>query len=201
MTRTALMVICCFIFSFNSILAQDEIVETIDQAKELYLQQSFQEAAEQLTKALRLLNDKLLDKLKSAFPTPLGGWRANDAEGSVTQSSSFIGLLAKRSYFKEGGGSSVDIKLETNSIRIGNIKMLISSPAMLKRAGDNLAIGDVADRKCLERFDRIDRYAEITIVPTSTLMVTIIGQDMKDTQTVKKYAEKIDWDYLEANFP
>ena len=200
-TRTGLLMLGFLFFRFTPLLSQDAIVEVIDQAKVLYLQESYLEASEQLTKALELLNDKLIIKLKSTFPDPLGGWRADDAKGSISRMANLTGLNAKRSYFKKGGGPSVDIEMVTNSIKIGNIKMLFSSPSMVKRAGSNLKISTVANRKCLEKYDPIDRYAELIFIPTSTLMITIIGQDMKNTKTIIKYAEKISWNVLEEVFP
>jgi len=150
---------------------------------------------------LKLINEKLIDELKSAFPKAPGGWRANEAKGSVSGISSLSGLTVKQSYFKKGGGPSIDIEMVTNSIKIGNIKMLFSSPSTVKRVDGKLKISIVADRNCLEKYDPVDRYAELIFVPTSTLMVTIIGQDMKSIDTVLKIAEKVNWEDLEEIFP
>ena len=107
----------------------------------------------------------------------------------------------KRSYYKTGGGASVDIKMETNSLRIGNIKMLFDSPSKLNRVDDKMKVSSVDDRKCLEKYDPIDHYAELIFVPTSSVIVTIIGQDMKNTDTIQEFAKRIKWDILEINFP
>jgi len=190
------LTICC-----STSYSQDQIVEGLELAKQLYLKADYSETAKQLTRVLDLLNEMLLTKLKSAFPEPIGGWRCSDPEGKISGISGLTGLTVKRRYFKEGGGPSLDIEMVTNSIKIASIKMLFTSPSLVNRAGDNLKISTVANRKCIEKFDAIDRYAELTFVPTSTLIVTIIGQDMKDTQTAIKFAEKIKWEELEAIFP
>ena len=201
MTRTASIVLSFLFLITVPLFSQNEIIDIIDIAKESVLQHSYQEASDQLSKALELLNEKLIFELSAAFPEPLKGWRADDVKNSKSNISNVTSLTVKRSYFKEGGGPSVDMEIVTNSMRIGSIKMLFSSPSMVKRAGNNLKISSVADRKCIERYDPIDRYAELTFVPTSTLLITIIGHDMKNIKTVTKYAERIDWDRLEEKFP
>ncbi len=200
-SRTGISLLLFIACTFTRAVAQDPVADTIEQAKVLYLQGSYKETSEQLVKALQLVNEQLLEKLKKSFPKPEGGWRANEAIGNVAGMSFLTGLNAKRSYFKQGGGPSIDIEIVTNSVKIGNIKMLFASPSMIHRAGENLKISTVANRTCLEKYDPVDRYAELTFAPTSTLMITIIGQEMKNADAVIQYAGKIDWDELEKSFP
>jgi hypothetical protein len=192
---------CSLLFLSTSVFAQDPIVETIEQAKTFYLEKSYQEAAAQLSRALELINNKLIEDLKSATPQSLSGWRADDASSSISFVSEQAVLTVKRSYFKEGGGPSVDIELVVNSIKIGNIKMMFSSPATLNRAGEGLKINTIANQRCIERFDPVDRYAEFIFVPTAKLLVTITGQEMKNTDLITKFAEKVNWETLITNFP
>ena len=182
-------------------ISQDPVTETMDQAKAFYLQGNMKEAVQGLEKALQLINDRLEEKLTGSLPEPLNGWRADDAFATTTNIGLVSGIKVKKRYYKKGGGPSVDIEIVTNSIKIGNIKRMFSSPSMLKRAGDNIKIATVAERKCVERFDPVDRYAELIFVPTSTLLITITGQDMKNTDTVSKYADRLNWNELEIHFP
>ncbi|MEE4311276.1 MAG: hypothetical protein V2J62_05355 [candidate division KSB1 bacterium] len=193
-------IVFCLAFASQSI-SQDLVTETMDQAKAFYIQGNMKEAVQGLEKALQLINDRLEEKLTSSLPEPLNGWRADDAFATTSNMGHISGIKVKKRYYKKGGGPSVDIEIVTNSIKIGNIKRMFSSPSMLKRAGDNIKIATVADRKCVERFDPIDRYAELIFVPTSTLLITITGQDMKNTDTVSKYADRLNWNELEIHFP
>ncbi len=199
-TRTGCLIIFFITLSSSLSFSQDNIIEVIDLAKDSYTQESYYDASKQLIKALQLINEKILSEIKASFPKPLNGWRALEAKSLKKEISSVSGLKVKRNYFKKGGGSSVDIEIVTNSMKIANIKMLFSSPSMLKRADSNLKINTIADFKCLEKYDPIDKYAELIFVPNSSLLITIIGQDMKDTKTIIKYAEKIDWEGLEEIF-
>jgi len=64
---TTLIVIFCI---SPSIQAQNEIIATIDEAKQLYLQKNFSESVNYLSRALELINEELLSQLESVFPEP-----------------------------------------------------------------------------------------------------------------------------------
>ena len=201
-SRTVFITIFLVLLTVTTIVsAQVQIIDTINQAKEFVNRNDLQEAAQSLSKALEMINKKLLVYLKSSFPEPLKGWRADDPTGTISTSSSITSLKSKKIYYKKGGGSSVDISIETNSSKIGNIKNIMTSPSALNQAGNNLELVTIADKRCIKRFDIIDRYAELIFVPTSSVLIKIIGQDVKDLKIVTKYAEKINWNELELKFP
>ena len=181
--------------------AQNEIIETIDEAKQLYLQKNLTESMNYLSHALELMNKELLAQLESAFPEPLKNWRADSPFSQTMKTAYTTSLVSKCQYFKEGGGQSVEIEIQTNAPRIANIKMAFVNPLMVKQLGDGAKIAAVSDRSCIERYDAIDQFAELVFVPTSSVMITIRGHEMKNTEVVAKYAEKVKWKLLEQIFP
>jgi hypothetical protein len=79
--------------------------------------------------------------------------------------------------------------------------MVFLNPSMLNQMGEGVKISTISDRRCIERYDLIDKFAELIFVPTSSLMITIRGWDMKNTDVVAKFAESVKWKLLEEIFP
>lgn len=198
------MIFITFVLIFSGLSlaeAQNEIIEAIDQAKQLYLEKKFSESASYLSHALELINKELLSQVAAAFPAPLNGWNADPPFSRAAKTAYTTSLVSNCKYFKAGGGQSVEIEIQTNSPRIANIKMAFVNPLMVKQLGADAKITTVNDRSCIERYDPIDKFAELVFVPTSSVLITIRGYEMKDIGIVAKYAERIKWDLLGEIFP
>ena len=195
------MFLFLILLSTASLYAQDEITETIDDARKLYLQNELAETVSLLDHALELVNDKLLAQLESLFPKPLKGWRADKPLSHIKKNAYGSGLIAKKKYYKKGGGASVGISLETNASRMANIKMIFVNPARVKQVGDNAKTSMIAELRCIETYDPVDKFAELIFIPGSSLLISIRGYDMKNTKIVTKYAENINWDHIGDLFP
>lgn len=182
------------------VFGQSEISDTIEEAKQFYIQKNLLESVTQLTRALELVNQELLGQIETIFPEPIKGWRADTPNSRIKKGAYTTGLVSTCKYFKNGGGPSVSIEVETNTPRIPNLKRIFVNPSMLEQMGGQAKISTVADRRCIERFDQIDSFAELIIIPSSTLLISVRGQDMKNTKTVMEFTEKIKWDSLEEIF-
>ncbi|MFZ5515383.1 MAG: hypothetical protein ACOY90_02015 [Candidatus Zhuqueibacterota bacterium] len=186
---------------YGSVFGQSEISDTIEEAKQLYIQKNLLESVNQLSRALELVNQELLTQIETIFPEPLTGWRAETPSSRVKKGAYTTGLFSTRQYFKSGGGPSITMEIETNTPRISNLKQVFVNPSMLEQMGGEAKISTVAERRCIERFDAIDKFAELIFIPSSTMLISIRGQDMKDMEAVAKFAEKIKWNSLEIIFP
>jgi hypothetical protein len=190
------------IWSWVSLIySQNEIIETIDQAKQLYLEKNFSESIDYLNQALELINKELLAQVESVFPEPLRGWKADPPFSRATETAYTTSLVSNCKYYKEGGGQSVEIEIQTNAPRIANIKMAFVNPLVVKQLGKGAKISTVNDRSCIERYDPIDKFAELIFVPASSVLITIRGYEMKNIDVVAKYAGRIKWDLLGEIFP
>jgi len=200
-TRT-IFITCVFICSLVcSTYAQNEIIETIDEAKQLYLQKNLSESVSYLGRALELINKELLTQVESVFPEPLKNWKVDPPLSRTIETAYTSSLISTCKYYKRGGEQSIEIEIQTNAPRIANIKMAFVNPLMIKQLGDGAKISSVNDRSCIERYDPIDKFAELIFVPTSSVLITIRGYEMKNSEIVAEYAEKIKWDLLGEIFP
>jgi len=186
---------------YGPVFSQSEISDTIEEARQLYIQKNLLESVNQLSRALELVNQELLTQIETIFPEPLSGWRAESPSSRVKKGAYTTGLFSTRQYFKSGGGPSVVMEIETNTPRISNLKQVFVNPSMLEQMGGDAKLATIADRRCIERFDALDKFSELIFIPSSTMLISIRGQDMKDTATVSDFAEKIKWDSLDIIFP
>jgi len=181
--------------------AQSAIIETIDEAKQLYLQKNLSQSVNYLNRALELMNKELLTQLESIFPEPLRNWNVDPPLSRTTATAYATSLVSNCKYYKKGGGQSVEIEIQTNAPRIANIKMAFMNPLMAKQLGEGAKISAVNDRSCIERYDSVDKFAELVFVPTAAVLITIRGHEMTNTDVVADYAEKFKWELLEQLFP
>lgn len=200
-SRTAPWIFAVILIFSIKVSAQNEISNTIDQARQNYINKNLSESISDLNRALEMINQELLMQLESIFPDPLNDWRSEPPLSQVTKSAYSTSLVSKCKYYKKGGGQSVDIEIQTNAPRIANIKMAFVNPSLLSQMGEGVKISTVTDRRCIERYDLIDKFAEMIFVPTSSLMITIRGWDMKNTGVVAKFAERVKWNVLDEIFP
>lgn len=198
--RTVFMTFVLLLSFIVSLQAQHQVIETIDEAKAAYIQKNLKESVDYLSRALELINNELLTQLESIFPEPLKNWKVEPPSSQITKTAYTTSLLSKCKYYKEGGGQSLEIEIQTNAPRIANIKMAFVNPLMIKQLGESAKISTINDRSCIERYDPIDKFAELTFVPTSSVLITIRGYEMRNTEVVAKYAEKVKWEALEEIF-
>lgn len=180
--------------------AQDEITTTIDIAKKQYQSKNLLEAKRSLEQALELLTKKLMVQLEILYPDPLKNWRGEPPTSHLIKDAYNVFLNSQRKYFKLGGGESVDIILETNTTKIASLKRIFVNPSKVSQIGDNAKISTIKEYRCVEKYDPVDRFAELIFLPVSTLLITIRGYEMKDVSIVRKYAEKIKWEQVNRLF-
>ncbi|MDZ7340004.1 MAG: hypothetical protein ONB27_01510 [candidate division KSB1 bacterium] len=182
-------------------LAQDEVTAAMDEAKRFYAQKNIPESIQALNRALELLQDAMLQQLESLFPAPLDNWRSDPPTSRVNKTAYSTGLLATCKYFKKGGGPSIEIEIQTHAPRIANIKMAFTNPSLLNQMGGGAKISTIADQRCIERYDAVDKFAELIFVPLTSVLILVRGYEMNDTAVVAKFAERINWEQLAALFP
>jgi len=200
-SRIGFIALVFMIVSATSVHSQDEVIKNIDEAKQLYLDKNFIESVNYLNHALKLINTKLLAQIETLFPEPLKKWRQDQPFSRMTKTAYATSLISRCKYYRKGGGQSVEIEIQTNAPRIANVKMAFVNPLMVRQLGKGARISSVDDQSCIERYDAIDKFAELIFVPTSNVMVTIRGYEMKNTKITAQFARKMKWDLLSEIFP
>lgn len=189
------------IFLLTIASAQEKVPDIVHRALISYQGKNYLQAVRQLNEAILLIQQDLQQKMNRCFPEELKDWRSDESELQSSSIGIATDIAIRKSYFKKGGGKSVDIKIELSPTKVANIRMMFVNPSQVKRAGNTMKLDQVADQKCLSSHDRIDRYARLIFIPSSSVKVTIIGYDMNDLKTVTRFAGKMDWSYIQRTFP
>jgi hypothetical protein len=196
-----LVVIVLLIGMMNTIRAEsDEVGDLIDYAKKAYLENDYRNAAAQLNKALDKINQLLVNDLKSFLPEPFNGWDADPPEGGASGLDLLSKLSVKRRYFKRGTGKSIEFEIISNSPQIPSLRMWLSNPQILN-SKENIQIDEIDDKRCITRFEALDRFAEVNMIVGSSMLVRIRGFEAKNLDDVKDFAKKLDVKKMEVKFP
>jgi len=189
-----------FILMSSFVYSQDEIIDALSEAKSAYLNKEYMEAASKLNTALKRINDLVIVELKSFLPEPFGGWDAHKPEGGASGLALLSELSVKRRYYKRGTGKSIDVEIVSNAAKIPAIRMWFTNPLTLN-SQQGMQISEVNDHRCIEKYEKLDRYAELNFIVGSSLLLVIRGFETKNTDDVRQFAERIDLDKLENRFP
>ncbi len=184
--------------------AQDDVVTALTQARTAYSAKNYQAAATQLETALQLLNQLLVDQLKTFLPapptppSPERAWKAEEAQGSAAGMAFMAGLSASRHYVQDSSAQTVDVEIVSSSPLIATMRVLVANPMMLGSEGRLVM---VQGQKCVEKVVAADRTGELTCLPGSSVMVTIKGQAIPAAETLRTFANAMDFAGLQAKFP
>lgn len=179
---------------------ENEVVEVMNEAKDAYKLKDYREASNQLTKALRMVNEQFVQELMRYLPEPFDGWEADRPEGVTPGLTISTELSVKRRYFKRGTGKSIELDIISNATKIPTLRSWIINPDILKTQ-PGIEIVELKDMRCIAKFDAVDKYAEINLIIGSSILVIIRGFEAKDLNDVKKFAEKIKVNEIENKFP
>jgi len=201
-TRFALLPVLALVGSTipRPAAAQDDVLTTLTLARFAYTAKNYQEAATQLQTALQFLNQLLVDQLKTFLPAPPAGgaWKAEEAQGSTAGMAFMAGLSASRHYVQDSSAQTVDVEIVSSSPLIATMRVLVANPMMLGSEGRLVM---VQGQKCVERVVAADKTGELTCLPGSSVMVTIKGQAIPTAETLRTFANAMDFAGLQAKFP
>lgn len=172
----------------------DEVLETIEQAVNLYKQGDFTGAAGNLDYAAQLVRQQKGGQLESFLPEALPGWTATDAQSS-SMGAMFLGggVSAERSYRKNDGDGSVKIVIFTDSPMLQPMMMMFTNPMIAASSGAKLET--LAGQRAIVNFSSGERRGDVNVVVANRILVTLEGQNVEKEELVA-YLEAIDFQGL-----
>ncbi|MBJ6725690.1 hypothetical protein [Geomesophilobacter sediminis] len=196
--RRQLLGAVCALALATPALAEDELVNQINEAVKLYKQGQFSEAASELDLAAQQIRMKQGDQLKNIFPEALTGWKAEAAEASAAGAAMMGGgITSSRRYVKEArgedGSPEVHIDLIKDSPVIASLVMLIQNPAYMGAAGGkSIKVGTYRGMLQQEGGEQ-----NLQLVVANKVLLSVKGQSGASEADVMAYAKKINFSLLE----
>lgn len=170
----------------------DDVEDAIKEALTAYKKQEYSAAAESLDYATTLIRQRKGSALENVFPTPLDGWKAEQASSQAAGSGFFGGgITAERTYKK--GDRNVTVSLVTDSPMLQGVMMMFGNPMFM--ASDGGKMKKIAGQKAMVKYPAGSGSGEITMAVDKTL-VTVRGQ--ADEAELIAYAERINFAALNA---
>lgn len=170
----------------------DDITDAIQEGLNLYKSGDMSGAAAQLDYASTLLRQAKGQALTQAFPEPLPGWQADEAESQGAGGMMFGGgSSASRSYHKDS--ARVDISFTSDSPMLQSVLMLFTNPSYMAMSGGKL-VRVQGEKAILKK----EGDVELTMVLDSKVLISVQGRGVSE-EDVLKYANKINLAQVRAN--
>lgn len=172
----------------------DDVLESIEQAVNLYKQGDFSGAAGNLDYAAQLVRQQKGGQLESYLPEALPGWAAADAQSS-SMGAMFMGggVSAERNYRKDDGDGRVQISIFTDSPMLQTVVMMFSNPMIVASSGAKLET--LAGQRAIVDYAPGESRGEIRVVVDNRILVTVEGRHVEKADLVA-YLEAIDFQGL-----
>ena len=176
-------------------LANDDIINVIEQAVRQYRANDLAGAISNLDYAAQLIRQKKSERMKALLPEPLPGWQAKPAAAKSLGAAVFGGgSTVSRDYFT--ASSVLSMEIVSDSPVLQSIIMMLNNPLFAGASGGNLQT--IKQQRAMIKYNANDRSGEINIVVAGRFIVTIKGRAV-DQDTMLRYAEAMDFDALAKN--
>jgi len=191
--RKAVVVLLVVILGFmwaQAVLA-DEVSDTIERAKELYLEGKYSGASSELQFAVNQIQNLQAEQLKELMPDPLPEWTAEEASASVGAMGFFCGgVSVSRTYRKEDTRESIEIQILTESPFVQSMMTFLANPG-----ADSKPVR-IKGEKALEKFSAQRKDGELSVVLEGKALITVKGRRITDKEILRKYIEMVDFEAL-----
>ncbi|WP_417911479.1 hypothetical protein [Candidatus Electronema sp. TJ] len=176
-------------------LANDDIINVIEQAVRQYRANDLAGAISNLDYAAQLIRQKKSERMKALLPVPLPGWQAKPASAKSLGAAVFGGgSTVSRDYFT--ASSALSMEIVSDSPVLQSIIMMLNNPLFAGASGGN--IQTIKQQRAMIKYNASDRSGEINIVVAGRFIVTIKGRAV-DQDTMLRYAEAMDFEMLAKN--
>ena len=172
----------------------DEVLDSINEAVELYKKGDHAEAITSLDYASQLIRQKRGSDLQSFLPSPLPGWTAEEVQSQTAGAALFGGMVSvERSYNQ--GEKSITIKIVTDSPMMQGVLMMMNNPMIVTSGGGELQ--KIKGRKGVVKYQAAQKNGDINIVIANRILVTVEGQGVAKEDMIS-YASAVPFDKLES---
>ena len=154
----------------------DNVMKTIEEARNLYKKGQFSEAQASLEDATTFIQQKRGDQLKKTLPTPLKGWVEKEAKFQSAGQKLFGGGLTVVKKYKKGT-SEIKISLITDSPIIQSYLGMFSG-AFLNNGGGEL-IRETRNKKGKLKFNPSRKKGDIFSVIDNRYLLKIEGRKIE----------------------
>ena len=163
------------------VLAADEVVDAIDQARKAYDSGDYAKAKQSLDLASQLVGQKNAERFGALLPAALPGWTGEKIETTAVGIAVFSASSASRRYTGPDG-HDVQVRITGDSAMVMQFAQLLINPTIAGAVGRLIKIGD---RHAIQTHD-----GSINMVVANKFLVTVDGSSSAASKLA--YAQAVD---------
>lgn len=182
----------CLMLCPHQLLAQDDVLSTIEEAVKQYQAGDFAGAASNLDYASQLVRQKKSETMKGLLPEALPGWKAEEATAQAVGADILGGgLTVSREYKK--GPSRMSVEIVADSPVLKSVLMMINNPMFAGVGGGKLET--IKEQRAIIKYNHSKKNGDAYIVVDGRFLITVKGSGIERKELLQ-YADAIDFPVL-----
>jgi hypothetical protein len=176
----------------------DEVEDQVDLGKQLYQEEDYRGAVEELQYAISQIQEKLNEEYMALLPEPLEGWRADEAQAQTAGMAMLGGgTQISRDYFPQDGKGQIQVQIIADSPMLTAMSMMIGNPIMMQ--GDR-STKPYRKGRIKGMIKENGNNIEITLLLANRILVVVKGTRVESTEPVEAYLDAMDLRAIEKAF-
>lgn len=163
-------------------LAADDILDAIDGARKAYQAGDMQNAKQSLDLASQLIGQKNAEAFAALLPSPLPGWKAEQAQTNALGAAVFGGASAASRSYSDDKGANVEVSITGDSAMLMQFGPMLNNPALAGAMGKLIKIGS---QRAIQTHD-----GDVIMMVGNKFMVHVQGS--ADAVAKLAYAQAVD---------
>ncbi len=182
MTGLRMVVAALALLAVTPVLAADDILDAIEQARKAYQAGDMAGAKQSLDTASQLVGQKNAEAFAAMLPAALPGWKAEKVETAAVGVAMFGASSASRRY-RGPDGHDVQVRITGDSSMVMQFAQLFMNPAIAGAMGKLIRVGD---QRAIQTNE-----GSINMVVANKFLVTVDGSAAVESKLA--YAQAIDF--------
>jgi hypothetical protein len=171
----------------------------LESARQAYKAGKYKQAIEDMQWAIKEINKIRLAQLREHLPKEVPGYEAQDTGGEDVAAATMLGLQVLevgREFTKADLG--VEVKITVGEVAGAGFGAWAKfAQAFGATEGEKLV--RIQGRKCTATFDSEERAGTLKAALSNDLVVEVVCRDCDDSSVLEEFANKVDFDKLEAS--
>jgi hypothetical protein len=164
------------------VLAADDILDAIEQARKAYQSGDMASAKQSLDLASQLIGQKNAEAFATLLPAPLPGWKAEKAQATAVGTAVLGGASAASRSYTNAKGGTVEVSITGDSAMVMQFGPLLNNPAMAGAMGKLIKVGD---QRAIQ-----NNEGDVILLVANKFLINVQGS--ADAASKLSYAQAVD---------
>ncbi|MBF8221091.1 hypothetical protein [Halomonas sp. 328] len=168
-----------------TVLAQDEVVEQIEQGLELYQAEDYGGAITELEFAINDIRQLMSGRIATTFPEAPAGWSADEVEsaggGGAAAMLGSGGTMLERKYRQDDGNGQLEATMMIDNPMVQGMAAMFNNPALVA-AQPNTERVRMGRESAIVKWESNRSRAEVTLLLDGRILMQVKGQNLESQE-------------------